>query len=258
MGGPVIVKMGGSLITFKDSPFTPNVESLNTAAGSLAASEEELVVIHGGGSYGHEVARRYGLSSLDVSMSSSGVSETRMAMHRLSMIVIEALHRYGLSPFLFHVHEPDSSSEWERLSTLVGRLSSWGLTPLTHGDVAISKGGFRIVSGDEIAFMMARRISPSRVVFLMDVPGVLEDVGDPGSVIEELGYDEAMELSGRLTGSDATGGISTKLKYASMMAGLGIDVYMISGNRRQDILNAVRGRSVWGTVVRGGVGRTRI
>ncbi|MBS7631517.1 amino acid kinase, partial [Candidatus Bathyarchaeota archaeon] len=59
----IILKLGGSVVTEKDKPVTPNKENIKRLSREIAeAGEGELILIHGGGSYGHPVADEYNLS----------------------------------------------------------------------------------------------------------------------------------------------------------------------------------------------------
>src|SRR3990172_434782 len=61
----IFLKLGGSLITDKDSPYTPRLDKLADLAGQIAAVFAEtpglrLVLGHGSGSFGHTAASKYG------------------------------------------------------------------------------------------------------------------------------------------------------------------------------------------------------
>ena len=244
------MKVGGSLITRKSEPMSADLEAMATVARALS-SARNMVLVHGGGSFGHPVALSMGLSSRSASRDAEAAAATRLAMHELSLLFMRELVSAGMRPFLFHSSVPDSPEFWDEAASLVRRLLDLGATPVTHGDVGLTQGGFRVVGGDEICLRLAERLRPERVVFLMDVPGVLKDMGDASSVIPELEPEAARELADRLGGSDATGGISAKLRFAASIAELGIDVYLVSGRSPPDILKATGGGRPRGTLVRG-------
>ncbi|MFN3762874.1 MAG: hypothetical protein ACK4WK_06715, partial [Anaerolineae bacterium] len=61
----VFLKLGGSLITDKSSPYTPRPEVIRRLAEEVREALEarpdlELVVGHGSGSFGHAAAAPYG------------------------------------------------------------------------------------------------------------------------------------------------------------------------------------------------------
>jgi len=251
---PLIVKIGGSLITRKSEPMSVDLDAVRFIS-RLLASARGMVLVHGGGSFGHPVAMSRGLSSARPSGDAEGASATRLAMHELSLVILRELSAAGLRPFLIHSVDPDSPAFWDWASRVIRELLSAGATPVTHGDVGLSPGGFRVIGGDEICLRLAERLRPRRVVFLMDVPGVLADARDPSSLLEELDPESARSLAGRLSGADATGGISAKLRFAASIAELGIEVYLISGRSAPDVLKATTGDRPRGTLVRDRHGR---
>ena len=59
----VVVKLGGSVITDKSKPFSYRSDVVSALAEEIASSDEKVVVVHGGGSFGHTVAKQHGISS---------------------------------------------------------------------------------------------------------------------------------------------------------------------------------------------------
>ncbi|MDW3626632.1 MAG: hypothetical protein QOK72_08305, partial [Nitrososphaeraceae archaeon] len=49
----VIIKLGGSVITFKEKPLSANYKAINNISKILSKLEIPLIIVHGGGSYGH-------------------------------------------------------------------------------------------------------------------------------------------------------------------------------------------------------------
>jgi isopentenyl phosphate kinase len=57
-----VIKLGGSAITHKDSPLSPNIEVIEQIARELIKfdlKKKKIVLIYGGGSFGHYVASKY-------------------------------------------------------------------------------------------------------------------------------------------------------------------------------------------------------
>ena len=49
----ILIKLGGSVITDKNRPLTARLDVVQRLAYEIAACEEKVVLIHGGGSFGH-------------------------------------------------------------------------------------------------------------------------------------------------------------------------------------------------------------
>ena len=240
----VVVKLGGSLVSDKRRDFSYRAEAVASIARAISASGVNAVVVHGGGAFGHPVAKKYHLSSRSASRSSQGVSETRRAMLDLNIricdsFISEGLHPYTFSPFPLLAAAGGKGASWLR------GIMSAGLTPVTFGDVVHDKTGFRILSGDVIALLLSKLLRAQRCVFVMDVDGVMGPKGLLRS-IDESGA-ARLELS---RSEDATGGIGLKVGEALKIASAGTEVAFVSGFRPSEFSKALKGLSFHGTTVR--------
>ena len=240
----VVVKLGGSMVSDKRIDFSYRGEAVASLARAISASGVSAVVVHGGGAFGHPVAKSHGLSSRAPRPSSEGVAETRRAMLDLNGRICDSLISQGLRPYTF--------SPYPLLAAAGGKGASWlrammaaGMTPLTFGDVVLDRTGFRILSGDTIALMLSKLLGAERCVFVMDVDGVM----GPRGLLRTI--DEAGAASLRLTGSeDATGGIALKVREAMKVAAAGTEVAFVSGFRPVEFSKALKGLNFHGTTVR--------
>lgn len=234
----VAVKLGGSLITNKDKGFSLNVKSTIKAIDCIRRSGVKVFLVHGGGSFGHYQAFRYGLST-NARKGPVGVSETRLAMQELNVWISYFMISIGLHPFTI----PPQFLDWK----LVDRTADAGLVPLTYGDAYFDGQVSKIISGDRLVEEAARNLNVERVVFALSVPGVLRDPNDPNSIIKELKGDVPFS---RPLGMDVTGGMKEKVKIALKIARRGIDVAFVKGDT-DEFIKALRGHSFRGTIVRG-------
>ncbi|MGD8543676.1 MAG: hypothetical protein PVG48_00980, partial [Candidatus Bathyarchaeota archaeon] len=59
---PTVLKLGGSVITNKEKPLTPNLSAIKRLANEISkANVSRLVLVHGGGSFGHPIAKQYAI-----------------------------------------------------------------------------------------------------------------------------------------------------------------------------------------------------
>ena len=246
MAKTVIAKLGGSVITDKTKPFSYRADVVSALAEEVASSGESVVIVHGGGSYGHTVARQHGLSSNSSNPTAAGVPQTRAAMFELNSLVCKTMVESKLSPYTFAPFDAfadsgNSSAIWLR------SLMKAGVTPVTFGDVVFHKGGFKVLSGDYIMLELAKLIKPDRCVFAMDVDGVYEP--DARVIVPELTVTKVRKMKVP-RGDDATGGMGLKLEVAAKVASLGCRVSFVSGYRRNEFSKALRGLDFYGTTVR--------
>jgi isopentenyl phosphate kinase len=284
-----LVKLGGSVITDKSTPFSYRDAVVRALGREMSSSGLPIVLVHGGGSFGHPVAGKYGLTSRSSSPSSEGVSETRQAMFDLDEKVCSSLSSAGMRPYTFSpvtlLLDEERRSHLSA-SSFIGDLLRRGMTPVTFGDVVQDADGFRIISGDTICTELAKMLRAELCVMAMDVDGLL---GNDGRVVRSLGGTENRSDGGRrgedgererrprtqddddqgggahpaeslslddvlgmpgLGMPDATGGINSKMREATKMASSGTEVRLVSGLNPAEFSKALKGVGFYGTSVR--------
>lgn len=218
------MKLGGSLVTVKDRPYTVRGEALAGASRILAAywrsGGRRLIVVHGGGSFGHyEVDTLRGeLGARD--LPAAAAPRIQGAMLRLAARVVEALRGAGLPASLHTTHTICECREC-RYTPLLRDLGE-GLVPVAYGDAVPCRGGLVIVSGDQLVVEAGLEAGVDCIVFTIDAPGVLDG---EGRVIGELGPGDPVP---RLGGAahDVTGGLEAKVEWARRAAAGGARVYI--------------------------------
>ncbi len=253
---PVVVKLGGSVITDKAHLRTLREDHLQRLAGELAQVQGPLVVVHGAGSYGHVRARKHQVDEGTAGPATSrDASQVRLDVAELHGHVNQVLHDAGLAPAgipggaLMELREGELGSFH---AASIPTLLEHGFTPVTHGDVAPdTTRGFGIVSGDVLVEQLTRVLHPRLVVFATDVPGVLDADDAP---IPHLTPDDALDLT-TATGSthpDVTGGMAGKLRHMAGIARGGTPVRVVDGTTAGTVLGATTGTPLTGTLLSAG------
>ena len=254
----LILKLGGSVVTHKDRPFTPHTDNIARLAAEIAeADAQPLVVVHGGGSYGHPVATEYRIAEgYREPRQLAGFSKTHQAMVELNGIIVHELLDAGVPAF-----SVSSSSflvtEGRRITgidlhVVEGCIES-GLVPVLYGDAVLDAlQGFAILSGDQLAVKLAIGLEAERLVLGSDVDGVFTD--DPklaadARLIEGLSLgnhgDEAK--IGDALDTDVTGGMLGKVVEAAEAVEAGIEVMLVNATMGGRVKAALRGENVIGT-----------
>ena len=215
----VVLKLGGSVVTEKDRPETVDESSLARAAEAIASAGTDLVVVHGGGSFGHHHAERHGVTRTTGTHDATAVGDIHGAMARLCAAVVDAFRDHAVPavpvhPLSLAARGPgdDLSLPTEPVATLLGE----GFVPVLHGDVVAHRGrGATILSGDELVVALAASLDTERVGLCSAVPGVLDA---NGAVIPAIAdRDDAGDALGDSDATDVTGGMAAKVE--ALLAG---------------------------------------
>jgi len=257
-----IVKFGGSAITVKDKPFTIRKGALRSMCSQVLNHIEKggkVVVVHGGGSFGHPLAMRYRLSAGLLSDESyKGVVLTRLAMRRLNEEVVREFIKLGGRPYAL---EPSSSSILEGgevkeyfIKGVEAALEK-GFLPVLYGDVVLNRGerGVTILSGDTVASFLALKLKADKLIYVLDVDGIyLEDPRKKprAKLVKFLNEEVLKRIEIASSDPDATGGLVRKIYEAFSAFRGGVKVVCFVSWRRKNLLKALDGLKFKGTVIK--------
>ena len=245
----VFVKLGGSVITDKTRPETARPEVISRLASEIAIAlatrpDLRLVLGHGSGSFGHPVAQRYG-THLGVHSPADwqGFAAVAAAAARLDRLVAAALLAAGVSAWSIQPSASARCRDGELLSLEIGPIKkalAHGLAPLVHGDVALDEvRGGAIISTEQIFALLARRLSPARLVMVGQVDGVFDSdplsypAAQPIPEITGQNWAQVRTLLGGSHAADVTGGMLAKVEaMVALVRELpGLTVHLLSGLR---------------------------
>ena len=54
-----LIKLGGSVVTFKEKPLTANIDAIDGISRALTQLGVPVIIVHGGGSFGHYWSVKY-------------------------------------------------------------------------------------------------------------------------------------------------------------------------------------------------------
>jgi len=258
-GAPVIVKLGGSLITRKREVEKLRPKVIARLARELGgAGRPPLIVLHGAGSFGHPGAKRFGLAAAPAEGTRAAAERVRGAaivsaeVRRLHLAVLRELVRAHLDPFSVPTATiaRNRGGEFASIDAApVEDVLARGGVPVAFGDVVPDDAwGYSILSADRIAEELVPIVHPSRVVFAADVPGILGPARSGRRAVVAEVTDELIEQLGEHgRAADVTGGIRGKARTMRRIAHAGVDVVLISGLTDGALARAIRGESVYGS-----------
>lgn len=244
-----LIKLGGSVITVKDRALTPNIKAIEGLSHVLAKLGDSVIIVHGGGSFGHYWSVKYDMHTKPELYDSRGISVVHESMVALNQIVVKSMLDAGLSPYgispvsLFE----DGKENVSKFNELV-KFTRRGIVPVTFGDVVhINEGRFSIVSGDSLMTRIATHLRPSRVIFTVNVDGIYEDMKNKKLV--KVLNSPINDISFMDSSIDVTGGMGRKISEAFEIARLGIDVNIVNGLDADRVFDILRGIKAKGTII---------
>jgi len=243
------LKLGGSLITpKKEGSFEVRervVRELAIELGSILL-ERRVFLAHGAGPFGHVPVKKYGLHEGFAPGKESGISETLIRVMELNTEVASLMLEEGVPVLPFHPRSIFRRINGKVFSDL-SLIKAWmeiGLIPLAHGDLIRDEHGIYVLSADEIPLYL-RPLGVDEVIFLTDVPGVMDE---HGNLLPSIREGDIPDL-GSVT-FDVTGSMRGKLDAAFKLAKAGVKVRIAGFNSRGDLIKAITGES--GTKIEGG------
>ncbi len=254
---PVIVKLGGSVITDKAVLRTLRPRTLARLAREVATAPSPVIVVHGAGSFGHVRAKRHKLAD-----GASGEPRQRDAfaqvhedVRALHAEVLAALRRAGLAPVgippIACARLADGELDVLDVSPFVDALAN-GFTPVTFGDAVFDeRRGFGILSGDVMIRELAPALGCSHGVFATAADGVFDrDPANADAVLLEKASPKDLEsVAWGVHVADVTRGMGGKLAAIAACAEAGVPVTVVNGNVPGRVTDALGGRRVLGTRV---------
>jgi len=228
-----VVKLGGSVITEKTRPFTLRESNIDLFADKVLQLYEEgvkLVVVHGGGSFGHPVAAKYSLTNGGFSrVKAYGFAETRYWMSYLNLKIIEKLLSKGVPAVSVQTSAVSQTRDghlYRFYADVVGLFLERMLVPVLYGDAVVDVSrAVAILSGDDIASHLAQALKADVLVYLMGSGGVYDrPPSRPGAkLLREIRPGDPLSQISE-SGIDVTGGLQHKLSCAFAAARSGIRV----------------------------------
>ena len=237
----VIVKLGGSVITHKEaSPPTINEKHLSRIVKELAAHDGKLIVVLGGGAYGHQAAHKHGFGNPDTDPKKllAGIPEIRHNMSLLASKVEEELNTQGISgavfsPFMFVTLQNNLIDNFP--TEIIEETLNAEIAVIIHGDVCVDKTkAASILSGDTIAKYLAEVLKPKAVFIGTNVDGVMDDNPEtnpkakPVPLINNSNKDRILALTGPSSSTDVTGGMTKKITELLDLASHDVDIVIFN------------------------------
>lgn len=279
----IFLKLGGSLITDKDKPYTPRLDKLKDLALEIKTvldSSPDLVLIlgHGSGSFGHTAAKKYGtrdgapLAPTERSPHFlrkwgeteggknywKGFAEVRFQAAELTRYVMQTLLEADVPALPF---SPSASMVSTQRKVTAHNLLAMRkaleahLLPVVHGDVAFDEAlGGTILSTEDVFAFLAEHLPPTRILLAGIEAGVWADFPARTRLVKEIQLSDYEKMKAGIGGSastDVTGGMKAKVEemFGLIQKNKGLTVQIFSAEEGGLLTRALQGENV-GTLLR--------
>ena len=244
----ILIKLGGSIITNKERPLSPRKRTIDNILKEIGKIKEPVIIVHGGGSYGHYWSVKYDMHTKPGKTAPKGVAIVKNSMVELNKIILDSAVKNRINSYCLPPTDFMNGNKSIKSKILAIRsIAKSGLTPITFGDALwFGQKKSYILSGDVIMTIIAKILKPRLSLFVLDVDGVYSDLKT-----KKLIYDfkkEKPEIKNNKM--DVTGGMTRKITEANNMAKAGLKIFFVNGNKPKRITDAVSGKKFEGTLFR--------
>ncbi|ABX12210.1 isopentenyl phosphate kinase [Nitrosopumilus maritimus] len=245
----ILIKLGGSIITNKEKPLSARRKTIDNLAKSLKKIQEPIIIVHGGGSYGHYWSVKYDMHTKERKYDLRGVSIVKNSMIELNKIILDSFLKNKLKPYCLPPTDfMTGNKPIPKKVKEIEKISKSGLIPVTFGDALwYGQNKTFILSGDKIMTHLAKILKPKLCIFALNEDGVYSDLKSK-KLIHELKGERPSISENKM---DVTGGMTRKIEEASKISKMGMNVFFVNGNKPERIVKAVKNRKFEGTLFRG-------
>jgi len=266
----IVIKIGGSEGT--------DFDAICADVAERVAGGEKFVIVHGGSHETNRLSEALGRPPRFVTSVSGQVSRytdratleifAMAVAGKVNTLLVESLQRHGVNALGLSgldgrllearrksairivengkkkVLRDDYTGKIERVNgELLRLLLDQGYTPVV-APLAISTGNEAVnVDGDRAAAMIAAALKAELLIIFSNVPGLLRDVGDPDSLIEDIPRDRLGEFAGFAAGRMKKKILGTEEALRGGVA----EIRLADGRVEHPLRNALEGRC---TVIR--------
>lgn len=259
----IILKIGGSLITKKhqDDPLI-NKENLKRIVKEIRegfdSNANDLILIHGAGSYGHPIVKRTGIhKGIRNKRQIEAFAETQRLQNELNVLVCKELIKQKIPAIPIQASVSAIMDKGRLISMDFEAIKGFlevGLVPVLYGVPAYDKSQkCSILSGDQIITYLSKNLGAKKMIHVTDVEGVF--TGDPkknhsSKLIKEITKENFKILLNKISGSthtDVTGGMFGKVKELLEVEGIPSEII---SDKKGNVKRVLKGEKGLGTVIK--------
>lgn len=252
----IVLKIGGSVCTEKaEGRLEVRRVVLERVGEEIARAKKEkefkLVVVHGAGPFGHKVVKEENIGDgVKSEEEVRGFVRVHRSMQELNDIVLAELGKnlecVKVQPSAVIVQKGKKIEKFE--TEVIKGLLELGVVPVLHGDMVVDKElGASVISGDAIVSYLAKELGADRVLFGVNVEGIMSK----GKLVERIddgNYESVLEEIGGSNAEDVTGGMKGKVREIKENL-KGIETIIYSMREKERTYRHLKGEEEKGTKI---------
>ncbi|MDY5872668.1 MAG: isopentenyl phosphate kinase [Candidatus Methanomethylophilaceae archaeon] len=257
----ILIKLGGSVITDKKEYRKFNRDIVARLCSEIKDSGEDVIVVHGAGSFGHVIAKKFDLNSgYHDKEQIAAVAQVCYDVRELNSMIVAELNDAGIPSISL---PPGSCFMMDDRTLSIGdaevikAMRDKGIMPVMFGDVVQDrKLGFAICSGDQIMERLCELYDPEKVIFVSDIDGLYDD--DPkkspdAKLYTDVDMDILESVRSESSVDDVTGGVYEKMMSMLRMSSDDRKCVLLNGTVPGRLRSALCGENIICTIARGGI-----
>jgi len=243
----ILVKVGSNVLTNRAGRVEQRrIRGLADQIGTLFDQGREVIVVSSGA-----IATGLGELGLDARPTTMPALQAIAAVGqgRLIRMYKQAFHRQGrrIGQVLLSREDIEDRARFLNTRNTLRALLGYGCVPIINENDTVCVDEIRYGDNDFLAAHLASMILADLVVLLSTVDGLMEpDASGRGrrvAVVERIS-DEVLGLDSGQRSSRGTGGMTSKLRAASVVTRAGVPVAVANGKSRDVLLRVVAGEDV--------------
>ncbi|MBU2529980.1 MAG: amino acid kinase [Elusimicrobia bacterium] len=253
----IVIKLGGSVITVKNKPYTVNFSNIKLIAGEIARAlpkiKEELILVHGTGSFGKPPALKYGYMNGAIKSAAIPVAKIKSEILRLHCELIKGLVEQGIKAISAPCDSLIEFSGGKIKKINKSHIKKWlkkGFLPVINSDILVDGKCFAVCSSDNIASSLAGDFNADKLIFLTDVDGVYDD---NNNLMKKILKSDLLELKFHLKkeAEDVSGAMAGKIKQIVAILGQkhNLKIHILNGFSQGRLKGLLLGKSPRQTVI---------
>ncbi len=258
----ILIKLGGSLITNKNKPYTAKPRVISRLAKEIKKALNlglKIIISHGSGSFGHTLASKYetadGIKRKKDIFGLCLVQQDAIAINR----IVNKIFLANKIPCLSFIPSSFSFAKNKKLKAIfVGPIVEalkLGIVPVVFGDIIMDEDlGCCIFSGENtlnnLSFALQKQgFKVKKVIQAGITEGVYDLKGRVISRITPKNFEAVKKVLKEARGTDVTGGMLHKVEESLRMAKRGIKTWIINGCQKGNLYNAIISKPILGTLI---------